>query len=93
MEVIYVEATDGKLNRTEGIALVGIPKGKEPVPEEKVPVPPLKDGMEVEPKIVVLGVMEGTKIVHPPCTEKGVCTLVALIVETMLPTVTIEGKD
>ena len=93
MEVIDVEVADGKLNGTEQIALVGIPKWKEAVPKEKYWMPPLEDGMEVEPKIVVLGVIEGMEIVPPSCTEKGVCTLVALIFETMLPAVAIEEKD
>jgi len=93
MEVIDMEATDGKVKGAEGIALIGIPKGNEPVLEAKAWVPPLEDGMEVEPKIVVLGVIEGIEIIPPPCTEKGICSLVALIVESMLPTVAIEGKD
>ena len=42
-----VEAFNGTLNGTEGIALVGIPKGKELVLEAKAWVPPLEDGMEV----------------------------------------------
>ena len=59
MEVIDVEAYNGKLNGTEGIMLVGIPKGKELVLEAKDWVPSLRDGMEVKPKVVVLGVIEG----------------------------------
>lgn len=60
--------------------------------EAKAWVPTLKDRKDVEPNIAVLGVIEGMEIVPPPCTEKGVCIIVALIVETMLPAVVIEGK-
>lgn len=60
--------------------------------EAKGWVPPLKVGMEVEEKIAVLGVIKGVEIVPPPYTDKIVCTLKALIVETMLATMVIEGK-
>jgi len=59
MEVIYVEATNGKLNGTKGIVLVCIPNGIKSVPEEKYWVPPLKDGMEVERNIAMLGATKG----------------------------------
>ncbi len=34
---------------------------------------------------------EGMEIVPPPCTDMGVCAVVALV-EAMLPVVVIEGK-
>jgi len=69
MEFIDMEAVDGKINRTKGIALVNIPKGKKPVLEEKAWLPPLEDGMEVEPNIAMLEVIEGMEIIPPPCTD------------------------
>lgn len=92
MEVMDVEAADVKLNGIEAIALVDIAKGIKPVLEAKDWVPPLEYGMEVKPNIVVLGVMEGMEIIPPPCTDKGVFILVALMVEAMLLAVVIEGK-
>lgn len=93
MEVMDVEAADVILNGTEGIMVVGIQKGKNPIPEAKAWVLPLKDGMEVEPNIAVLGVMKGMEIVPPPCMDTIVCILVALMVDSMLPEVVIKGKD
>ena len=49
--------------------------------------------MEVDPNIVVLGVLEGMEIVPPPCTYMGVCMLETLVVDVMLPAVVIEGID
>ncbi len=53
--------------------------------------------MEVEPTKDVLAKdlnkeAEGMEIVPPPCTDIGVCTVVALVVEAMLPVVVIDGK-
>jgi len=49
--------------------------------------------MEVDPNIVVLGVIEGMEIVPPPCIDMRVYTLPTLIVDAMLPVVVIEGID
>lgn len=51
---------------TEVITLDDIPKGKEPVWEAKAWVPPLEDGMEIEPNIAVRGVIVDIEIVPPP---------------------------
>ena len=58
---------------------------------------PLVEGMEVDPTKDVLAKdpnkdVEGMEIIPPPCTDVGVCMVVALVVEAMLPVVVIEGK-
>ena len=54
------------------------------------------DGMEVDPTKDVLAKdpneeEEEMEIVPPPCTNVGVCIVVALV-EAMLPVVVIDGK-
>ena len=46
-----------------------------------------KDVLVVDPNKDV----EGMAIVPPPCTNMGVCILVALMVDAMLPSMVIEG--
>ena len=36
--------------------------------------------------------VEQMEIVPPPCIDIGVCTVVALVIEAMLPVVVIDGK-
>ena len=51
-------------------------------------VDPTKDVLAKDPNKDV----EGMEIVPPPCTDVGVCIVVALVVEVMLPVVVIDGK-
>ena len=72
------------------------PNGKNPEPKAFVWALPLVDGMEADPTTDVLvkdpnNETEGMEIVPPPCTDTGVCAVVALV-EAMLPVVDIEGK-
>ena len=55
------------------------------------------EGMEVDPTKDVLAKdpnkeTEEMEIIPPPCTDVGVCIVVALVVEAMLPVVVIDGK-
>ena len=88
-----VEAVDGMFKVTEGIPWDSIPYGINPKPDAISWEISLIDGMEVNPNIVVLGVIEWMEIVPPPCTNMGVCTLSTLVVDAMLPAVVIEGID
>ena len=83
-------------NGVEGMSYEWAPNGKYPEPKAFVWEFPLVDGMEVDPTKDVLAKdpnkeTEGMEIVPPPCTDIGVCTVVALV-EAMLPVVVIEGK-
>jgi len=85
------------LNETEGIPCDWVPNWKNPVPKALVWAFPLVDGMEVDPTKDVLvkdpnKEAEGMEIVPPPCTDVGVCIVVALVVEAMLLVVVIDGK-
>ena len=84
------------LNGTNGIPCEWVPNGKNPVPKALVWAFPLVDGMEVDPTKNVLAKdpnkeAEEMEIVPPPCTDVGVCIVVALV-EAMLPVVVIDGK-
>ena len=84
------------LNGTDGIPCDWVPKGKNPVPKALVWAFRLVDGMEVDPTKDVLAKdpnkeAEEMEIVPPPCTDVGVCIVVALV-EAMLPVVVIDGK-
>ena len=83
-------------NGAEGMPNDWAPNGKNPEPKAFVWALPLVDGMEVDPTTDVLvkdpnNETEGMEIVPPPCTDTGVCAVVALV-EAMLPVVVIEGK-
>ena len=83
-------------NGAEGMPCEWAPNGKNPEPKSLVWELPLVDGMEVYPTKDVLAKdpnkeTEGMEIVPPPCTDMGVCTVVALV-EAMLPVVVIDGK-
>ena len=83
-------------NGAEGMPCEWAPNGKYPEPKAFVWEFPLVDGMEVDPTTDVLvkdpnKETEGMEIVPPPCTDMGVCIVVALV-EAMLPVVVIEGK-
>jgi len=85
------------LNGADGIPCEWVPNGKNPVPKALVWAFPLMEGMEVDPTKDVLAKdpnkeAEEMKIVPPPCTDVGVCIVVALIVEAMLPVVVIDIK-
>ena len=85
-----VEARNG----TDGIPCEWVPKGKNPVLKALAWEFPLVEGMEVEPTKDVLAkdsnkYAEGMEIVPPPCIDVGVCMVVALVVEAMLPVVVI----
>ena len=84
------------LNGTDGIPCEWVPNGKNPVPKALVWAFPLVDGMEVDPTKDVLAKdpnkeAEEMEMVPPPCTDVGVCIVVALV-EAMLPVVVIDGK-
>ena len=84
------------LNGTDGIPCEWVPNGKNPVPKALVWAYPLMDGMEVEPTKDVLAKdpnkeAEEMEMVPPPCTDVGVCIVVALV-EAMLPIMVIDGK-
>ena len=84
------------LNGTDGIPCEWVPNGKNPVPKALVWVFPLVDGMEADPTKDVLAKdpnkeAEEMEMVPPPCTDVGVCIVVALV-EAMLPVVVIDGK-
>jgi len=49
--------------------------------------------MEVDPNIVVLGVIEGDGNSSSPCTDMGVYILTTLVIDAMLLAVVIEGID
>ena len=83
-------------NGVEGMPCEWAPNGKNPESKALVWEFPLVDGMEVDPTKDVLAKdpkkeTEGMEIVPPPCTNTGVCAVVALV-EAMLPVVVIEGK-
>ena len=83
-------------NGAEGMPNDWAPNGKNPEPKAFVWALPLVDGMEVDPTKDVLvkdpnNETEGREIVPPPCTDTGVCAVVALV-EAMLPVVVIGGK-
>ena len=84
------------LNETDGIPCEWVPNGKNPVPKALVWAFPLVDGMEVDPTKDVLAKdpnkeAQEMEMVPPPCTDVGVCIVVALV-EAMLPVVVIDGK-
>ena len=85
------------LNGTNKIPYEWVPNGKNPELDSLAWEFPLVEGMEVDPTEDVLAKdpnkdAEGMEIVPPPCTNVGVCVFVALVVESMLPVVVIEGK-
>ena len=85
------------LNGTDGIPCEWVPNGKNPEPKALVWAFPLVDGMEVDPTKDVLAKYPNKEakemeIVPPPCTDVGVCIVVALVVEAMLLVVVIDGK-
>lgn len=63
IEVTVLEMADERVRGIEGISLECIPNGKEPTWEKKAWVTPLKDGMEVEPNIMVLRMIVDITIV------------------------------
>ena len=84
------------LNGTDGIPCEWVPNGKNLVPKALVWEFPLMEGMEVDPTIDVLAKdtnkeAEEMEMVPPPCTDVGVCIVIALV-EAMLPVVVIDGK-
>jgi len=84
------------LNEADGIPCKWVPNGKIPVLKALVCAFPIVDGMEVNPTKDVLAKdpkkeAEGMEMVPPPCTDVGVCIVVALV-EAMLPVVVIDGK-
>jgi len=90
---MHVEA----LNGTDGIPCEWVPNGKNLVLKALAWEFPLTEGMEVDPKKVVLAKdpnkdVEGMEIVPPPCIDVGVCIVVAIVVEAMIPVVVIDGK-
>ena len=85
------------LNGTDGIPCEWVPNGKNPELKALVWEFPLMDRMEVDPTKDVLAKdpnkdAKGMEIVPPPCTDVGVCIVVALVVEALLPVVAIDGK-
>ena len=85
------------LNGTDGIPHEWVPNGKNPELKALAWEFPLVEGMEVHPMKDVLAKdpnkhAEGMEIVPPPCTDVGVCMVVALVVEAMLLVVVINGK-
>jgi len=85
------------LNGTDEIPYEWVSNGKNPELKALAWEFPLVEGMEVDPTKDVLvkdpnKEAEGMEIVPPPCTDVGVCIVVALAVEAMLPTVVINGK-
>ena len=85
------------LNRTDGIPYEWVPNRKNPELKALVWEFPLVEGMEVVPTKYVLAKdpnkeAKGMEIVPLPCTDIGVCIVVALVVEAMLPVVIIDGK-
>ena len=85
------------LNGTDGIPCEWVPNGKNLELKALVWEFPLVEGMEVDPTKDVLAKdpnkeEEEMEIVPPPCTDVGVCIVVALVVEAMLPVVVIDDK-